>query len=406
MSPSQSPFHSPVLFPDIVPPLGPRIVFFTGGTALRALSQELSQYTHNSVHLVTPFDSGGSSAVLRSAFHMLAVGDVRNRLLALADRSLVPPAVLHIWEHRLPATGPRDDLLQQLYSLASARDPAWRGVSRVFGEILRVHLRYFLDGMPATFDPRLACVGNLFLVGGYLHHNRQLEPVVDLMTRLLHVRGTVLTIVSDDLHLAARLADGSVVLGQHRITARDEVPLPSPVHKLFLTRHVPTADSSVDAQACKIQPCVCQAQLTPAAGTWLRAADMICYPMGSFYTSVLANLLPQGVGLAVVDAPCPKVYIPNSGHDPEQGGMSVAQAVACILETLRQDAGPVPAHALLQKVLVDSASGLYAGGIDAEGIAAQGVEVCDVPLVCAGDSMRHDPQLTAQALLAVSAGKV
>lgn len=397
---------SPSPVPCLVPPLGPRIVFFTGGTALRALSQQLSLYTHNTVHLVTPFDSGGSSAVLRREFHMLAVGDVRNRLLALADRALVPAAVLRIWEHRLPANGERDALLQQLYALASTRDPAWQGVPRVFGEILRVHLRYFLDGMPSTFDPRLACVGNLFLVGGFLHHKRQLEPVLDLMTRLLHVRGTVLTIVSDDLHLAASLADGSVVLGQHRITAREGAPLPAPVSSLFLTRHIPTSDTSVDAQACKIQPCVCRPPLTPAAGTWVRAADAICYPMGSFYTSVLANLLPQGVGQAVADAPCPKVYIPNSGPDPEQGDMSVAQAVAQILATLRQDVGPVESRLLLQKVLVDSMRGVYAGGIDAEGIAAQGVDVCDCPLVCADDPLRHEPDLTAQALLAVCAGRV
>ena len=44
----------------LLPALGPRLVFFTGGTALRGLSRSLTRYTHNSVHLVTPFDSGGS----------------------------------------------------------------------------------------------------------------------------------------------------------------------------------------------------------------------------------------------------------------------------------------------------------------------------------------------------------
>lgn len=394
------------IFSHTLPQLGPRIVFFTGGTALRALSQELCQYTHNSVHLVTPFDSGGSSAVLRRACHMLAVGDVRNRLLALADKSLVPSTVMALWNLRLPQGGNRDHLLQILYSLASERDSAWAQVPRVFGEILRVHLRYFLDNMPSNFDPRLACVGNLFLVGGYLHHERQLGPVIDLMTRLLHVRGTVLPITNDDLHLAATLRDGSVVLGQHRITAQGKDALASPVQQLFLTRHVPTLDDVVDAQACKIKPCECTAQLSPAAGTWLRAADAICYPMGSFYTSVLANLLPEGVGEAVADALCPKLYIPNSGEDPEQRGMSVAQGVAVLLRTLRQDAGNVPARQLLQRVLVDSQRGVYAGGIDVEGIAAQGVEVCDQPMVHADDPMRHDPVLTAAALLGQCGGMV
>lgn len=386
-------------FPRTSPTLGPRIVFFTGGTALRALSQELCRYTHNSVHLVTPFDSGGSSAVLRHAYHMLAVGDVRNRLLALADRSLVPPEVMAVWDLRLPQGGDRDQLLQMLYSLASERDPAWERVPRVFAEVLRVHLRYFLDSMPVNFDPRLACVGNLFLVGGYLHYQRQLGPVIDLMTRLLHVRGTVLPITNDDLHLAAALQDGCVVLGQHRITAQGIDALASPVRQLFLTRHVPTLDDVVDSQACKVTPCECTAQLSPAAGTWLRAADAICYPMGSFYTSVLANLLPEGVGRAVAAAGCPKLYVPNSGEDPEQRGMSVAQAVAILLRTLRQDAGDVPAQRLLQKVLVDVRHGVYVGGIDAEGIAAQGVELCDQPMVYAEDPLRHDPELTAAAVL-------
>lgn len=381
------------------PPLGPRIVFFTGGTALRALSQELCRHTHNSVHLVTPFDSGGSSAVLRRAYHMLAVGDVRNRLLALADRSLVPPEVMAVWNLRLPQGGDRDQLLQMLYSLASERDLAWACVPRVFGEVLRVHLRYFLDSMPTDFDPRLACVGNLFLVGGYLHYNRQLGPVIDLMTRLLHVRGTVLPVTNEDLHLAAVLQDGRVVLGQHRITAQGTDALASPVRQLFLTRHVPTLDDVVDSQACKVTPCECTAQLSPVAGTWLRVADAICYPMGSFYTSVLANLLPEGVGRAVSASACPKLYIPNSGEDPEQRGMSVAEGVAVLLRTLRQDAGEVPARQLLQKVLVDSQRGVYAGGIDAEGIAAQGVDLCDQPLVYAEDPMLHDPALTAAAVL-------
>lgn len=384
---------------SLPPALGPRIVFFTGGTALRALSQELTLHTHNSVHLVTPFDSGGSSAVLRREFHMAAVGDVRNRLVALADRELVPPAVMHIWDERLPPEGERDSLLQILYSLASERDPVWVDVPRVFGEVLRLHLRYFLDHLPLTFDPRLASVGNLLLVGGFLHHKRRLGPVLSFMSRLLQVRGTVLPIVNGNLHLAAELEDGTLLLGQHRITGRGEEALPAPVRRLFLTKQSPDfADSSTGTAGTAPAPCT--AQLTTLAGTLLRAADAICYPMGSFYTSVMANLLPQGVGRAVAEAPCPKLYIPNSGEDPEQSGMSVSRAVFLLLESLRQDAGPVPAKQLLQKVLVDTCHGLYAGGVDMEGITAQGVEVVDMALVYPHDPQKHNPQLTAKALLA------
>ena len=65
----------------------PKIVFFSGGTALREVASCLTQYTKNATYLITPFDSGGSSAVLRQAFSMPAVGDLRSRLISLADRT-------------------------------------------------------------------------------------------------------------------------------------------------------------------------------------------------------------------------------------------------------------------------------------------------------------------------------
>ena len=70
----------------IPPDRGPAILFFTGGTALRGLSRELKKLTHRSIHLMSPFDSGGSSATLREAFGMLAVGDIRNRMTGSSRR--------------------------------------------------------------------------------------------------------------------------------------------------------------------------------------------------------------------------------------------------------------------------------------------------------------------------------
>ena len=73
------------IIPDLVrvaryqraPELGPRLLFFSGGTALREVSQILTDYTHNSFHLITPFVAGGNSATLRRAFGMISVGDFR-----------------------------------------------------------------------------------------------------------------------------------------------------------------------------------------------------------------------------------------------------------------------------------------------------------------------------------------
>ncbi len=374
----------------ISPKLGPSIVFFTGGTALKTLSQELCKYTHNAVHLVTPFDSGGSSATLRKAFAMPAVGDARNRLLALANPKLVPQKLIDLCESRLQNHGSRESLLQNLYALASERHEAWDGIPRLFGEPLRIYLRYFLEKMPDDFDPKNASIGNLMLAGGYLHNNRQWGPILAQFSRLLQVRGVVMPITTKSLHLGAQLCDGNVIIGQHRITGYGEQGPLVPVQKLFLLQHDKKTQSAADRE--------CEPNVHLAAATYIRSADAICYPMGSFYTSVLANLLPKGVGKSISQANCPKFYIPNVGHDEEQRTLSVAAAVSIILKTLRNKIGDVPTTKLLQRVLVDTKNGFYPCGIDKEGLTAQGVEVCDMPLL--SNAHIHDAKLTAKAVMA------
>lgn len=153
----------------------------------------------------------------------------------------------------------------------------------------------------------------------------------------------------------AELADGSVIVGQHRITGKDAPAIASPIRRLAITRRLPAAGAETVEEY--------RSPLSPLAATYIATADLICYPMGSFWTSVVANLLPVGVGGCVAQADCPKVYIPNVGDDPEQLGMSVAAAVAVLLATLRRDAGSdAPASQLLQSVLVDTRSGEYRGG--------------------------------------------
>ena len=394
MSESSSPFF--------FPPLGPRLVFFTGGTALRDLSRELIHYTHNSVHLVTPFDSGGSSAALRRSFAMPAVGDIRNRLLALADSALVPAPVMEFCAGRLPdksaSCADPHVLRQQLRDMGNGSHPVWADMPSLFADALRLHLNFFLQRMPEDFDPFRACLGNLILAGGYLHHKRIFGPVMAFLSRLLQTRGVVLPIVSESLHLAAELEDGSLVVGQHHFKN-----LSGAVRRLFLTVHEPDRERD---QAKKPQT-PCRPPLAAASVAYLRSAGAICYPMGSFYTSVLANLLPQNVGRTVAEVACPKIFIPNTGTDDELHGLTVAGQTAMILRHLREDAPDAPTESLLQTVLVDARNGRYEGGLDTherKALADLGVRLVEKPMVHEADPQRHVPELTAKALLELMQG--
>jgi len=371
------------------PELGPNILFFSGGSALRRVSRRLKRFTHNSTHLITPFDSGGSSAKLRAAFGMLSVGDLRNRMIALADESVQGnPAVYDLFSYRLDASGEQGELLARLRRMCAGEDPLAQRVPAPLGEIIQNYLGFFLDAMPEAFDLRGASIGNLILAGGYLNHSQRIEPVLFLFSQLVEVHGTVRAVVTDDLHLVAELANGETVVGQHRITGKEVPPLRSRIDDIYLSRSVDRVDratAEIDAQTRGL----------------IDVAELICYPIGSFFTSVLATLEPGGVGQAIADNGCPKVYVPNLGDDPELFGMSVRAQVDTLLRKLRNDAGELPARRFLDCVLVDSSRGSYSGLEDLEAIADLGIDVVDLELVTDRSAPLIDEERLVAALLSL-----
>ncbi len=374
-----------------VPELGPRILFFSGGSALRDLARSLVDGTHNSIHLVTPFDSGGSSAKLRQAFDMPAIGDARARVMALADQSVRgTPEVYDLFAHRLPADAPREELVRTLDRMVRGKHTLVARVPDPMRHIIRTHLQTFAEAMPEDFDLAGASIGNLVLTAGYLTQRRMLDPVLYLFSRLVQARGEVRPVVGKGLHVAARLEDGRVVVGQHRITGKESAPLTSRIREVFFTACLDSAEPvGVDIRR--------------KTAELIASADLICYPMGSFYTSVLVNLLPGGVPEAVASNPCPKVYVPGTGEDPETLGMDLADQVETLLEVLRRpDPDRIKPQDVLQFVLVDRRNGRYRGGVDFGRIRKLGVEPVDLPLVTQPGATRIDGHVLADILLSLA----
>ena len=373
------------------PELGPKILFFSGGTALRHLSETLIEYTSNSIHLITPFDSGGSSAVLRKAFHMPAVGDVRNRIMALADRSITGnPAVFELFAYRMPKDASQEELVARVGKMIAGDDPLVRRIPDPMRKIIRTHLRFFEQKRPDSFDLRGASIGNCILTGGYFNYNRLLDPVIYLFMKLVEARGVVRPIVNCDLHLACELENGRVLIGQHLMTGKEAAPIDAPIARQWL----------VDSLA---NPKPATVRIREKTERLIRQADVICYPYGSFYSSLLANLLPQGVGDAVSANTCSKIYIPNLGHDPEQRGMTVAGQVARLLETLHAGCTkPCQTEDLLRFVLVDSKHGRYENPLDLAAIRRLGVEVVDVPIARQDNPAQADSRRVCEILLSLS----
>lgn len=373
------------------PDLGPRLTFFSGGTALKGFSQKLIEYTHNSVHLITPFDSGGSSAKLRAAYHMLAVGDLRNRLMALADRSFRGnPEIYDLFAHRLPKDAPRPDLHARLVEIAEGRDPLVSAVPDPMRKIIRSHLGFFLERLTDDFDLRGASIGNLILTGGFFNYGRHIDPVIYLFSKLVEARGTVRPICNVDLHLITELEDGTVLVGQHRLTGKEAAPIASPVRRVWLTDDADSLRPVVPEIRNKVRKLIAR-------------SDLIVYPVGSFYSSIVANLLPHGVGAAIAGCDCPKVYVPNCVGDPEQYGMTLVDSVARLVAVLKAGhGGDVPVGKLLNFVLLDAERGRYAGPWSVEALEALGVEVIDARLITDRSAPYYDEDRLIACLLSLA----
>jgi len=373
------------------PELGPKVLFFSGGTALRALSKRIINYTHNSIHVITPFDSGGSSAKLRQAFQMPAVGDIRNRLMALADLSFHGnPEIFALFARRFPKEETADALFDEFMHMVRGEHPLVAKIPDPMRKIVRNQLQIFCESMPPDFDLRGASIGNLVLVGGYLAYRGHLDPVIFTFSNLVQVRGVVRPVLNKNLHLVANLENGERVVGQHLLTGKEVPPLASKIERVFL------AEDHAGGVAAQIH-------IREKMAALIHSAELICYPMGSFYSSLIANLLPTGVGAAISETSCPKVFIPSTGVDPECCGIGLMEQIEILLQHLKADApGRIATSDVLNFVLIDKKRGRYQGRIDEELIRQLGVEVIDCPLIGYGPATDIDDRLLAPILLSLT----
>ena len=371
------------------PELGPRILFLSGGTALRGLSRQLIHYSYNSIHIITAFDSGGSSAMLREAFHIPAVGDIRARLMDLADQSLQGNREIYaLFAYRFPKQAHNTELLQELDKMVSGKHHLIARITDPMRKIICTHLYWFREKMPFDFDLRGASIGNLVLTAGYLQNQRQLDPVISIFSKLVLVRGIVRPIANKFMHLAAELEDGSVIVGQHLLTGKETKPISSRIKKLFITKDPD-------------KPSPCTLKLRKKMADLICNADLICYPMGSFFSSILAQLLVKGVGEAIAATRVPKVYIPNTGQDPECFGYTLMDQVNALLEYGTQNDGERTPSDLINFVIIDRKHGNYPGGIDDDYFKRQGIKLIDCQLINNASKPYIDENLLLPVLLAL-----
>ncbi|MBN1168501.1 YvcK family protein [Candidatus Woesebacteria bacterium] len=131
--------------------------------------------------------------------------------------------------------------------------------------------------------------GNLFMAALTDIYGSQ-KVAIKKTCELLHVKGEILPVTYDNSHLVARYDNGKQVLGEHFI---DEPEEEIAKHKIIELELLPKA--SVNREVVSV----------------INNADLIVIGPGDLFTSIICNLIVDGVVNAIKDSKAKCVYVMN-----------------------------------------------------------------------------------------------
>ncbi|MEX1018527.1 MAG: gluconeogenesis factor YvcK family protein [Litorilinea sp.] len=257
---------------------GPKIVAIGGGTGLPQLLRGLRRYTDHITAVVTVADDGGSSGRLRRGMGMLPPGDFRNNIAALSEAE---DLMTRLFQYRFPSSNPQN-----------GDEEANPLAGHSFGNL---------------FIATMAAVTGSF------------EAAIAESSRVLAVRGRVLPSTLEQIVLCAEITRKSAQGTDERLVVEGESRIPEAggrIERVFLR-----------PDTARAYPGTIQAILQ---------ADLIVAGPGSFYTSVLPNLLVPSIRAAICATPTPHIYICNVAT---QRGETDGYTVSDHMRELRHHAG-------------------------------------------------------------------
>jgi uncharacterized cofD-like protein len=244
----------------------PSVVVVGGGHGCSRSLAALRRLEVDRTAIVTVADDGGSSGRLRRDHDVVALGDLRMALLALAGETEV-----------------QDDVLPPASTVAA------------------LARRRFERGELAGHS-----LGNLLLLGLVEESGGDLIAALDAFARLVSATGRVLPATTVPVTLAADTATGTVA-GQAAVATATRI------------------------RSVRLRPA--RAPAAPRVCETLREADVVLLGPGSLYTSVLPNLLVDGVADALRDTSARVVLVGNLREQPgETEGMDLADHVEALLQ--------------------------------------------------------------------------
>ncbi len=249
---------------------GPRVVALGGGHGLAVTLRALRRVTDQITAVVGVADDGGSSGRLREEFGVLPPGDLRMALAALCG------------------------------------DDTW---GRTWSQV--VQHRFGGEG-----DLSGHSIGNL-LICALWEQTNDLVIGLDWVGALLEAQGRVLPCSTAPLQIIADVQGLDPINPRHTAIVRGQVAVATTPGTIVGIRIEP-ADAPVCAEAIEA----------------VARADVIVMGPGSWYTSVMPNLLLPDLARAITESAAKRILVlnldPNS--DTEMSGLSVARHLVVLAD--------------------------------------------------------------------------
>lgn len=223
--------------------------------------------------------------------------------------------------------------------------------------------------------------GNLFLTA-LTHLTGDFSQAVRTSSEILAIRGQIYPATSQNVTLTAELVSGAVVRGETRISRSR-----SRIRRIHLNPEV-----------CEPLPETLEA---------IQSADLITFGPGSLFTSIVPNLLVQGVPEALRRSQAIKACFINIMSQPgETIDFSASDHIAAITEHAGMklidvavvNTAPI-SEPMLKKYEEQRARPVVN---DVERIRDGGIEVVGANLLSETDKVRHDPDAAAEIAMSLA----
>ena len=231
--------------------------------------------------------------------------------------------------------------------------------------------------------------GNLFLAAMTGIYDN-FETAVYKMGQVFAVTGRVLPVSLDNINLIAELENGETVVGESNIP-RQVRKTKSAIKKIYL--------DNPDAKPLD------------EVVTSIKNVDAVAIGPGSLYTSILPNLLVEGVVDALSTTRAPKVYVCNIMTQPgETGGKNVLDHVKVIVDhaginfidyvLVNNEYLP---QGVFERYAKDGAELVMLDKEQRDGLEAMGIKCIEEKLIeIKNGYIRHDAEMVSKAVVDIA----